>query len=205
MWQHMSWWGTGHRSSRPLEWMDNGASIGKAQSLVTLWQVRPSGHWSLCRGSRSTGQRVPVRILNSRKFKLHHFRQRWAADFILDGPVVLGGLHCEDDAGDEEQGAPAQAEPEGIPGIYDVVAQDDKDVVDQDHRRLAGEQVVHNHGPYPLQILPEVFHLTGGEALTHIFNNIPGGGDNLSLGHINVLDGVSDTTLDNGSKCCQIL
>lgn len=31
-----------------------------------------------------------------------------------DGTEVLGGLDREDDAGDEEEGAPAQAEPEGI-------------------------------------------------------------------------------------------
>lgn len=31
-----------------------------------------------------------------------------------DGTEVFGGLDSEDDAGDEEEGAPPQAEPEGI-------------------------------------------------------------------------------------------
>lgn len=31
-----------------------------------------------------------------------------------DGTEVFGGLNSEDDAGDEEEGAPCQAEPEGI-------------------------------------------------------------------------------------------
>lgn len=33
---------------------------------------------------------------------------------LPDRAEVLGGLDSKDDAGDEEEGAPAQAEPEGI-------------------------------------------------------------------------------------------
>lgn len=60
------------------------------------------------------------------------------AEAFPDGTEVLGGLDSKDDAGDQEEGAPPQAEPEGVPGVSHHVTQDHTAAVQGSGEGLAG-------------------------------------------------------------------
>lgn len=64
------------------------------------------------------------------------------AEAFPNGMKVFGGLDSKDDAGDQEEGAPSQAEPEGVPGVSHHVTQDHTAIVQGSGERLAGGNVL---------------------------------------------------------------
>lgn len=90
------------------------------------------------------------------------------AEAFPDGTEVFGGLDSEDDAGDEEEGAPPQAKPEGVPGVSHHVTQDHMTIVQGCREGLAGGDALSHLCSHPGHILREVAHFPGQETLSGI-------------------------------------
>lgn len=152
-------------------------SVGRQAAPCTTLRPYPGGVLELQGGD--PGDVEELRLLGA-----------GGAEAFPDGTEVLGGLDSKDDAGDQEEGAPPQAEPEGVPGVSHHVTQDHTAAVQGSREGLAGGNALSHLLSHPGHVLGEVAHLPLQETLTFIPQDMGGPGRQLFF---QVSDSVQDT------------